>query len=85
MERKTKTLGWKPKGAVQSRNEKIFEGSRAEQIEEWKGNDRTASEASMRSFTLSKTKNLNFSFQNALLPNSRVYHGGSWRLSNYHI
>ena len=31
-----------------------------------KGNDRTASEPSMRSFTLSKTKNLNFSFQNAL-------------------
>ena len=30
-----------------------------------KGNDQTTSESSMRSFTLSKTKNLNSSFQNA--------------------
>ena len=64
MERKNKTLGWKPERAVKSRSEKIFKDSWAEQTEEWKGKDQTASEASIRSSTLSKTKNLDPLFQN---------------------
>ena len=55
------------------------------QTEEWKGDDRTTSEAFMRSFTFSKTKNLNFLSNNAFPWISRVYHGRSWRLSNCHI
>ena len=54
------------KGSLeQKKNEKISEASWAKQMEEWKGNDRTTSESSTRSFTPSKTKNLNSSFQDA--------------------
>ena len=53
------------KGSLEQKNEKISEASWAKQMEEWKGNDRTTSESSMRSFTPSKTKNLNSSFQDA--------------------
>ena len=58
------TLGWKPeKGGLEQKQE-IFEDSRAKRTEEWKDNDRIASEAFMRSSTLSKTKYLNPLFQN---------------------
>ena len=56
MERKNKTLGWKlEKGNLEQKQE-IFEDSQAKRTEEWKGNDRTAPEAFMRSSTPSKTK-----------------------------
>ena len=53
-------------------------------MKEWKGNEQTASEAFMRSFTLSKTKNLNPLFRNASLW-ILEFITGSWRLSNCHI
>ena len=65
MERKNDSRVKTRKGSLEQ-NEKISEVSWAKQMEECKGNNRTASESSMRSFTLSKTKNLNPSFQNAL-------------------
>ena len=52
--------------AVYSRYEKIFKNSRAEQIEKWKGNNRTAPEAFMRSLTLSKSDKSEPSIQESL-------------------
>ena len=58
------TLGWKPEnGGLEQKWKKIFWDTWAKQTEEWKGNDRTASKTSMRSFTLFETKNLNPLFQ----------------------
>ena len=59
------TLGWKPEKGSLEQKRKIFEALWAKQTEEWKGDDRTASEAFMRYCTLSKTKNLNFLSNNA--------------------
>ena len=52
------------KGSLEQKREKFWK-LMGEANRRMKGNDRTASESSMRSFTLSKTKNLNSSFQNA--------------------
>ena len=49
-----------------------------------KGNNQTASESSISSSTLFRTKIWTLSSK-TLPSNSRVYHGGSWRLSNCHI
>ena len=51
------------KGSLEQKLEK-FRKLMGEANKRMKGNNRTASESSMRSFTLSKTKNLNSSFQN---------------------
>ena len=65
MERKNWLYGENPKGQSRAKNKKISEVSWANRTEEWKGNDRTALEASMRSSTFSKEKKLNLFFQNA--------------------
>ena len=64
MERKNDSRVKTRKGSLEQKR-KNFWSPMNKKKEEWKGNDQTASKASMRSFTLSKTKNLNSSFQNA--------------------
>ena len=60
------TLGWKlEKGSLEQKQE-IFEDSRAKRTEEWKGNDRMAPEAFMRSSTPSKIDKSEPSIQESL-------------------
>ena len=63
---KNVTLGWKLEKAVYSENKKIFEDLWAKQIEERKGNDRTAPEAFIRSSTPSKIETFKSSIQEFL-------------------
>ena len=66
MERKNDSRVKTRKGGLEQKWEN-FRRLVGETNRRMKGNNRTASESFMRSFTLSKTKNLNSSFQNALL------------------
>ena len=64
MERKRDSRVKTRKGGLEQKREN-FQRLVGRANRRMKGNDQTASESSMRSFTLSKTKNLNSSFQNA--------------------
>ena len=57
-EKKNVTLGWKPKRAVESENEKIPKTQKTKQIKEWRVNNQKAFETSTRSSIPFKTKNI---------------------------
>ena len=72
-------------GWSRAKMKKIFWDSWAKQTKEWKSNDWTASEASIEVLYPLKNQKFELLIPECLPPNSQVYHGGSWRLSNYHI
>ena len=84
MKKKNVTLGWKPQKSSLERKQEYFRRLMAEPTEEWKVNNQEASEASEVLNHFRNPRTWTFYLWMSF-PNNRVYHGGSWRLSNYHI
>ena len=84
MKRKNVTLGWKPKRAVYSENEKISKthGQSKQRNEGLTIGSIWSLHEVLNPFRNQKIWTL---YSRMSFPNFRVYHDGSWRLSNCHI